>query len=118
MCFWVCQASNVEERFKKIKDFGGLVRKKKVKEDDEWEMVRLRDRNMKISGWNFNEDEFGSDLVFPTESSCDSVVKMVRFGGETVIHPSSTSRAWEDKAKWLPIVAIWVSQVISTEELL
>lgn len=40
------------------------MRKKKVEEDDEGELVRLRDRNMRISGWNFNEDKFGLDVYF------------------------------------------------------
>ncbi|CAN6547823.1 unnamed protein product [Malus baccata var. baccata] len=55
---------------------------------------------MRISRRKFNEGEFDIDSVFPTESSCSdfgSVVKMVRFGGETVTQPSSPSGAWEDK---------------------
>ncbi|XVF28660.1 hypothetical protein REPUB_Repub15cG0049400 [Reevesia pubescens] len=42
-------------------------------------------KNRRISGWNFNEDGFELDPVFPSESKDDSIVKQVRFGGETII---------------------------------
>ncbi|KAM2019453.1 hypothetical protein ACFX1T_022247 [Malus domestica] len=36
-------------------------------------------------------------IFFSLKSFSGSVVKMVRFGGETVTQPSSPSGAWEDK---------------------
>ncbi|XVF66528.1 hypothetical protein PTKIN_Ptkin10aG0043800 [Pterospermum kingtungense] len=42
-------------------------------------------KHRRISGWNFNEDGFQLDPVFPSESKEDSIVKQVRFGGETII---------------------------------
>ncbi|PPD69202.1 hypothetical protein GOBAR_DD33915 [Gossypium barbadense] len=53
------------------------------------ELVKQR----RISGWNFNEDGFELDPVFPTESRDDSVVKQVRFGGETIILEKGTSES-------------------------
>ncbi|PPR92517.1 hypothetical protein GOBAR_AA28151 [Gossypium barbadense] len=47
----------------------------------------------RISGWNFNEDGFELDPVFPTEARDDSVVKQVRFGGETIILEKGTSES-------------------------
>lgn len=43
-------------------------------------------KQRRISGWNFNEDGFELDPVFPTNKDEDpDIVKQVRFGGETVI---------------------------------
>ncbi|KAI8566403.1 hypothetical protein RHMOL_Rhmol02G0037400 [Rhododendron molle] len=43
-------------------------------------------KQRRISGWNFNEDGFELDPLFPTNKDEDpDVVKQVRFGGETVI---------------------------------
>ncbi|KAI8566395.1 hypothetical protein RHMOL_Rhmol02G0037000 [Rhododendron molle] len=43
-------------------------------------------KQRRISGWNFNEDGFELDPVFPTNKDEDpDVVKQVQFGGETVI---------------------------------
>ncbi|MBA0830861.1 hypothetical protein Goarm_015362 [Gossypium armourianum] len=84
---------SVEERFRVSK----ILRKNDVDDDDEddvegesgSELVKQR----RISGWNFNEDGFKLDPVFPTESRDDSVVKQVRFGGETIILEKGTSES-------------------------
>lgn len=87
---------SVEERFRVL---GGL---KSEDDEDEDESARERVKNRRISGWNFDEDGLHLNPVFPTESSSDSVVdpaesasgsvvKMVRFGGETIIPLSSES---------------------------
>lgn len=78
---------SVEERFKESKDHVSVDHD----EDEDCEVdsssfVRQR----RISGWNFNDEGFELDPVFPlftTESreDYDSVVKQVRFGGETII---------------------------------
>lgn len=79
---------SVEERFK----LGKLQRLPSVKIDgDEGEEGELEEEIIKqrrISGWNFNEDGLELDPVFPGEN-CEedecSIVKQVRFGGESVI---------------------------------
>lgn len=63
-------------------------------------------KHRRISGWNFNEDGFELDPVFPTESKEPSNAKQVRFGGETFIRnkggesgessPSSTGHIREE----------------------
>ncbi|PON83339.1 Protein kinase-like domain containing protein [Trema orientale] len=89
--------ASVEERFRFAKTLQSLqpvVNDKndgtdEDEEDDEEGVVvsGRREKQRRISGWNFNEDGFKLDPVFPTESSTedDSVVKQVRFGGETII---------------------------------
>lgn len=58
---------------------------------------------MRFSRGKFNKDEFDIDPIFPTQSSCsdlvfptesfnDSVVKMVRFGGETGRHSTEFTK--------------------------
>jgi len=37
------------------------------------------------SGWSFNDEEFELDPVFPTDPKYYSVLKQVRFGGESII---------------------------------
>ncbi|CAB4292224.1 unnamed protein product [Prunus armeniaca] len=106
--------SSVEERFKKTRVLGGLMKEKGInaehdedeEEDDEGSSARQRAKHRRISGWNFNEDEFGLVPVFPVEPQGDSAVKMVRFGGETIIqdrgvewsesNPSSPGRVGEE----------------------
>ncbi|XP_007227687.2 serine/threonine-protein kinase BLUS1 [Prunus persica] len=106
---------SVEERFKKTRGLGGLMKEKGInaehgedeEEDDEGSSARQRAKHRRISsGWNFNEDEFVLDPVFPVEPEDDSAVKMVRFGGETIIqdrggewsesNPSSPGRVGEE----------------------
>ncbi|CAB4261682.1 unnamed protein product [Prunus armeniaca] len=107
-------AESVEERFKKTRGLGGLMKEKGInaehdedeEEDDEGSSARQRAKHRRISGWNFNEDEFGLVPVFPVEPQGDSAVKMVRFGGETIIqdrgvewsesNPSSPGRVGEE----------------------
>ncbi|KAK4856104.1 hypothetical protein QYF36_014107 [Acer negundo] len=59
-------------------------------------------KQRRISGWNFNEDGFELDPVFPTESTekqsesdkwDDNVVKQVRFGGETIIQDQKSDNS-------------------------
>ncbi|KDP40290.1 hypothetical protein JCGZ_02288 [Jatropha curcas] len=76
---------SVEERFKENKALYGLDIKgsDNAEEEDEEEkcdneIVKIR----RISGWNFNEEGFELHPVFPTD---DSLVKQVRFGGESII---------------------------------
>ncbi|CAL8989904.1 unnamed protein product [Prunus brigantina] len=105
---------SVEERFKKTRGLGGLMKEKGInaehdedeEEDDEGSSARQRAKHRRISGWNFNEDKFDLDPVFPVEPQGDSAVKMVRFGGETIIqdrggewsesNPSSPGRVGEE----------------------
>ncbi|KAI5347978.1 hypothetical protein L3X38_000865 [Prunus dulcis] len=105
---------SVEERFKKTQGLGGLMKEKGInaehgedeEEDDEGSSARQRAKHRRISGWNFNEDEFVLYPVFPVEPEGDSAVKMVRFGGETIIqdragewsesNPSSPGRVGEE----------------------
>ncbi|KAL6293523.1 hypothetical protein ACE6H2_001665 [Prunus campanulata] len=105
---------SVEERFKKTRALGGLMKEKGInseddedeEEDDEGSSARQRAKDRRISGWNFNEDEFALDPVFPVEPQGDSSVKMVPFGGETIIqdrggecsesNPSSPGRVGEE----------------------
>ncbi|ONI26604.1 hypothetical protein PRUPE_1G034000 [Prunus persica] len=105
---------SVEERFKKTRALGGLMKEKGInaeddedeEEDDEGSSARQRAKHRRISGWNFNEDEFDLDPVFPVEPQGDSAVKMVRFGGESIIqdrggewsesNPSSPGRVEEE----------------------
>ncbi|KAJ9182238.1 hypothetical protein P3X46_006255 [Hevea brasiliensis] len=79
---------SVEERFKESKVLHGISTGSDNGEEEEGtegktgsEIVKIR----RISGWNFNEEGFELDPVFPTESKDDSIVKQVRFGGETII---------------------------------
>ncbi|PON53269.1 Serine/threonine protein kinase [Parasponia andersonii] len=86
--------ASVEERFRVAKTLQSLQPvvndKNDSTDEDENEgdvISGRREKQRRISGWNFNEDGFKLDPVFPTESSTedDSVVKQVRFGGETII---------------------------------
>ncbi|EXB55541.1 Serine/threonine-protein kinase fray2 [Morus notabilis] len=81
---------SVEDRFRIIKSptlsVVPVVNKSIGDEDGEdEEMEDSNEKRRRISGWNFNEDGFKLDPVFPTDSEDDSVVKQVRFGGETII---------------------------------
>lgn len=78
---------SVEERFRVSK-----IIKKGVEVEVDGEDVDAAEpegsqilKHRRISGWNFNEDGFELDPVFPSESKDDSIPKQVRFGGETII---------------------------------
>lgn len=80
---------SVEHRFKGVK-IHSLSSLSPSDDDDEEgeEIVKQR----RISGWNFNEEGFQLDPVFPSdlkEEGDDSVTRTVRFGGETVIEEGS-----------------------------
>ncbi|OMO54787.1 hypothetical protein CCACVL1_27568 [Corchorus capsularis] len=80
---------SVEERFRVSK----IVKKAEVNDEDEVESGSDQNivKHRRISGWNFNEDGFELEPVFPPNEpkddhdDDDSVVKQVRFGGETII---------------------------------
>ncbi|XP_059441073.1 serine/threonine-protein kinase BLUS1-like [Corylus avellana] len=83
---------SVEERFKQLKTNNNG--------DDE----------IRVCGLSFKEDGFKLDPVFPTESTDDSAVKQVRFGGESVtieddggesgeLSPSSPGQVVEEAAQ-------------------
>ncbi|KAF2313946.1 hypothetical protein GH714_020777 [Hevea brasiliensis] len=78
---------SIEERFKESKALHGMStgsengEEEGIEGDTGNEIVKIR----KISGWNFNREGFELDPKFPNESKDDSIVKQVRFGGETII---------------------------------
>ncbi|KAI3459479.1 hypothetical protein Pfo_016142 [Paulownia fortunei] len=80
---------SVGQRFKGAK-IQGLISLDKSGDDDEEEDDSSSGENVKhrrISGWNFNEEGFELDPVFPSDQreAGDSDAKQVRFGGETII---------------------------------
>ncbi|KAJ8768358.1 hypothetical protein K2173_021511 [Erythroxylum novogranatense] len=77
---------SVEERFREGKVLYGTTKTAcgNNEEDDETMEVNIV-KVRRISGWNFNEEGFELDPIFPTEIKDDSVMKKVRFGGETFI---------------------------------
>ena len=82
--------ASVEERFrvhKTLQSLKPVISNEDSADEDEDDVISSqREKQRRISGWNFNEDGFKLDPVFPTESNeDDSVVKQVRFGGETII---------------------------------
>ncbi|XVF63151.1 hypothetical protein PTKIN_Ptkin09bG0065900 [Pterospermum kingtungense] len=80
---------SVEERFRLISNI--LKKDVDVEVDDEDIDVELElelAKYRRISCWNFNIDEFELDPVFPSDSKDDSIVKQVRFGGQTIIPES------------------------------
>ncbi|CAK7327211.1 unnamed protein product [Dovyalis caffra] len=83
---------SVEERFKETRALYGPsshsstdIEEQVNQEDIEVDFVFQNVKTRRISGWNFNEEGFQLDPVFPTDSKNDSVVKQVRFGGESFI---------------------------------
>ncbi|KAL2454932.1 Serine/threonine-protein kinase BLUS1 [Abeliophyllum distichum] len=68
----------VEKRFKEMKTQMPLSLNKTEEEDDD-ESVSENPKQRRISGWNFNEEGFKLDPVFPSDH------KQVTFGGETII---------------------------------
>ncbi|XP_030507025.2 serine/threonine-protein kinase BLUS1 [Cannabis sativa] len=63
----------------------------------------IREKQRRISGWNFNEDGFKLDPVFPTQSvneevvEDNSVAKQVSFGGETVMNKADSNSTNKEK---------------------
>ncbi|KAK3190277.1 hypothetical protein Dsin_029838 [Dipteronia sinensis] len=93
----------VEDRFRetRIVNKNGSV-DDETEEDPESDSATTIVKQRRISGWNFNEDGFELDPVFPTESrekqsesdnSDDNVVKQVRFGGETIIQDQKSDNS-------------------------
>ncbi|KAL2463711.1 Serine/threonine-protein kinase BLUS1 [Forsythia ovata] len=68
----------VEKRFKEMKTQMPLSLNKTDEEDDD-ESVSENPKQRRISGWNFNEEGFKLDPVFPSDH------RQVTFGGETII---------------------------------
>jgi serine/threonine-protein kinase OSR1/STK39 len=54
-------------------------------EDIEGDSVVQNVKFRRICGWSFNDEEFELDPVFPTDPKYYSVLKQVRFGGESII---------------------------------
>ncbi|CAK7327550.1 unnamed protein product [Dovyalis caffra] len=90
---------NVEERFKKVKALNDgtssshIIGGTDIEEEEKGtDSVGPSVNAIRISGWKFIEDEFVLDPVFHNDSEDDEVVKMVRFGGETIIPDANMSR--------------------------
>ncbi|CAA2954350.1 serine threonine- kinase BLUS1 [Olea europaea subsp. europaea] len=69
---------SVEQRFKAMKTQMSLLLNK-TDEEDEDESIGETPKQRRISGWNFNEEVFELDPVFPSDR------KQVTFGAETFI---------------------------------
>ncbi|KAH7573286.1 hypothetical protein ACOSP7_006855 [Xanthoceras sorbifolium] len=83
---------SVEDRFRESK----ILHKNGSddgEEDSESDSATPIVKQRRISGWNFNEDGFELDPVFPTESKDEQIGKQVRFGGETVIPDNKSSES-------------------------
>ena len=81
---------NVEDTFKELKALQGtpsqITAATDVEEEEERpESVGPSEKTRWISGWKLNEYEFNLVPEFSSDSEDDSFVKMVRFGGETII---------------------------------
>ncbi|KAJ6304129.1 hypothetical protein OIU77_017916 [Salix suchowensis] len=82
---------NVEETFKKVKASlqgtpSQITAGTDVEEEERPESsVGPGEQTRRISGWKLNEDEFNLVPVFSSDSEDEEVVKLVRFGGETII---------------------------------
>ncbi|KAJ6968066.1 serine/threonine-protein kinase BLUS1 [Populus alba] len=81
---------NVEDTFKELKALQGtpnqITAGTDVEEEEERpESVGPSEKTRWISGWKLNEYEFNLVPEFSSDSEDDSFVKMVRFGGETII---------------------------------
>lgn len=97
---------SVEERFVLQSMISNKNGHRDEDDDDDEEGGGEKVRHRRISGWNFNEDGFQLDPVFPTDSKEPSAAKQVRFGGETFIRnkggesgessPSSTGQVGEE----------------------
>ncbi|KAF3456847.1 hypothetical protein FNV43_RR01501 [Rhamnella rubrinervis] len=71
---------SVEERFKASKILNSITTKNDEEDDDGDDELKVKHR--RISGWNFNEDGFQLDPVFPTETNG---AKQVTFGKDSFI---------------------------------
>ncbi|KAJ4845456.1 Serine/threonine-protein kinase blus1 [Turnera subulata] len=93
---------SVEERFKENKGLHGVNatagREDEEEEEDDdgdsggGQIVKVR----RISGWNFNEEGFQLEPVFPAADESeldDSIVKKVRFAGESIIPDQKTDKS-------------------------
>ncbi|CAK7355814.1 unnamed protein product [Dovyalis caffra] len=85
---------NVEETFKETKGLhegtsGQITGGVDVEEGEVNDSVGPSVETRRIGSWKFNEGEFELDPEFLTESKDDAVVKMVRFGDETIIPDTS-----------------------------
>ncbi|XP_052206952.1 serine/threonine-protein kinase BLUS1 [Diospyros lotus] len=81
----------VEQRFReaKLQRLASMNRSTDEEDDEDGFPFGENVKQRRISGWNFNEDGFELDPVFPTtkEENEDEneIVKQVRFGGESII---------------------------------
>lgn len=79
----------VEQRFKGAKIHGliSLSRSDDDEEEDDSSSSHNVMKSRRISGWNFNEEGFELEPVFPSDQkeADDTVAKQVRFGGESII---------------------------------
>lgn len=79
---------SVEQRFMSSKQ-QELVSTSCKDEEEEEEITGEIVKQRRISGWNFNLEDFELNPIFPTETEDEGndsdVVKQVRFGGETFI---------------------------------
>lgn len=75
---------SVEQRLRQSK-LQRLLSLNKTEEEDEEDSLSENIKQRRISGWNFNVEDFELNPVFPNEKEEDSIVKQVRFGGETII---------------------------------
>ncbi|KAL3523282.1 hypothetical protein ACH5RR_016116 [Cinchona calisaya] len=74
----------VEQRFRQAK-LQRLLSLNKSDDEDEENLFGENIKQRRISGWNFNVEDFELNPVFPNEKEYESIVKQVRFGGETII---------------------------------
>ncbi|XP_008778786.1 serine/threonine-protein kinase BLUS1 [Phoenix dactylifera] len=70
----------VEERFKEIR-IGG----RHPDEADSGGSASPPVKNRRVSGWNFNEDVFKLDPVYPEESDDKCAIKCIQFSGDELI---------------------------------
>ncbi|PSS34900.1 Serine/threonine-protein kinase [Actinidia chinensis var. chinensis] len=76
---------SIEQRFR-VSKLQRLASMNKSIDDDNDDEIGDYVKQRRISGWNFNEDGFELDPIFPNSKEDDEVVKQVRFGGKTIIH--------------------------------
>lgn len=93
--------SSVEERYRLVNNIATATLHHHHDDDDDDDDddvgSGIREKQRRISGWNFNEEGFKLEPVFPTqpineEEEDDSVVKQVHFGGETIISKDNSNK--------------------------
>ncbi|PIN15570.1 Ste20-like serine/threonine protein kinase [Handroanthus impetiginosus] len=93
----------VEQRFKRA-DIQRLVSLEKTDDNDDKEEDDSSSgenvRHRRISGWNFNEEGFQLDPIFPSDhknkdGDSDRVTKQVRSTGETIVQEKGNERSFE-----------------------